>query len=540
MSDHQRILDQVEDKIKNLDGFYEIKIIEQDVMLTVHPPQGNGIKVTEATVLGDLQSREITDVDQAILLTVIREAIGEPVKIGTYVVGAEEANIQVLVARDRMEATLCIQSTKKSRPATKDDLLNKLEQSGVSYGIDEVALFHALDNPGVAVSVAKGLPPVDGVNSSIHFFIDLEHKGIPTQLEDGSVDFKNLHLFTTVRQGEILAEKIPFTLGVAGTDVLNQPVYAKPGKDVILPLGKNVYSENNQIFAAIDGQVVYANKKLNVIPIIEINGDVDLSTGNIDFIGNVIVHGSVQMGFTVKAKGDVEINGTLSGGTVEGKNIFVRMGIQGMNRGSIKAVENVTAKFIENATIYAGQDVLVNDVILHSRISAGKKVIVEGKKGLIAGGTVSAGEEIRCKILGSHMAVTTDLEVGVNPMLREEYQHLRRELKKVQQSLDQTQKALKILRAMNPDQISNDKREMLLKLTKAQFHLIGQQETMRNRITEIDLLFEEMRYGRIRVADVAYSGTKIVIGTLVKPIRENMKFVTFYADEGEIKTGPFK
>jgi uncharacterized protein len=297
--------------------------------------------------------------------------------------------------------------------------------------------------------------------------------------------------------------------------------------------------KENKIFSGLTGQVLYQNNKVQVIPVIEIKGDVDLSTGNIDFPGSVIVHGSVQAGFTVKAGGDIEINGTLSGGDVEGKNIIVRMGIQGMNRGYIKAVENVVAKFIENATIFAGNEVIVSDVILHSRVSAGKKVLVEGRKGLIAGGMISAGEEIRAKVVGSQLASSTDLEVGVNPLLREERQQLKREISKVQTSLDQAKKGLNILRSMNAETMPTDKREMMLKLTKAQFQLMGQEETMKKRMVEIEDMLIEMRYGKIRVSEVVFPGAKIVVGSLMKPIREELKYVSFFEEEGEIKVGAY-
>jgi len=142
--------------------------------------------------------------------------------------------------------------------------------------------------------------------------------------------------------------------------------------------------------------------------------------------------------------------------------------------------------------------------------------------------------------VGTHLAVATDLEVGVNPDIRAEYNELRKEIKKNEVALDQAQKALNVLRNVNQANLPPDRREMLLKLTKAQFNLAGQVETMRRRITEIELLFEEMRYGRIRVAEVVYPGVKIVIGQLVKPIRETLKYASFYAEDGEIKVGSFR
>lgn len=541
MNDDERILAQAEKSINSLDGFYAITVTDDGLFLTVHPPEGNGYRVTEPVVLEDLKKRHVSEFDKHLTLRTIREAKGEPIKIAEPLEPEIDPEIQVIVARDRMEASLEIVTPKNSRPVTLDFVMNKIQECGIVFGIDHEAVQKAFERPGLKVICARGQRATDGENGRIEYHIDMENKGRPTEQDDGRVDFKSLNIFTTVYEGELLAEKIPPTLGIPGTDILGYPAAAKPGKDIPLPIGKNVKAvDGNKLVAGIAGQLVIANNKISVIPLIEVKEDVDLSTGNIDFVGNVIVRGSVQAGFTVKAQGNVEICGTVSGGIVEGKNVIIRMGIQGMHRGHIKATESVIAKFIENANVFAGQDVTVNDVILHSKVSAGKKVIVEGRRGLIAGGTVIAGEEVRVKIAGTHMATNTELEVGVNPVLREEYQSIRKEIKKLEVSLDQTIKAIGILKTFDQSKMPQEKREMLLKLTKAQFHLVGQVETSRNRIIEIELALEEMRYGRIRISDVIYPGVKIVVGTLVKPIREQQKFVSFYAEDGEIKVGSFK
>ncbi|EGO63177.1 DUF342 domain-containing protein [Acetonema longum] len=449
--------------------------------------------------------------------------------------------IQVLISRDRMEASLIITLPPNSREVVEQEVLDKIQQSGVKFGIDMNAVQKACRNPGNQMAFAYGQKPVDGVDAKMVYHFDMNNKGKPTELADGSVDFKNINLFTTVQEGDLVAEKIPVVPGLPGTDVLGMPVNGKPGKDIPIPLGKNVsLVENTKLVAAISGQIIVSNNRINITPMIEIKGDVDLSTGNIEFVGNVLVRGNIQAGFSVKAEGNVEVYGAVSGGIVEGRTVLIKMGVQGMNRGYIKAKENVIAKFIENSTVYAGQEVIVNDVILHSRISAGRKILVEGRKGLIAGGQITAGEEIRAKVIGTQLAVATELEVGVNPILREEYQNLRKEIKKIESSLDQTQKSLSLLRGMNQKDLPPAKREMLLKLTKAQFQLAGQVETVKNRLTEIELAFEEMRYGRIRVADNVFPGVKVVVGTQVKPIREPLRYVSFYAEDGEIKIGPFK
>jgi uncharacterized protein (DUF342 family) len=523
-----------------VDGSFLIDQNEDGVFLTVHPPQGAGVPVREPLVMAELKSRDIPGANFSVIIRIVKEATGTPVRIAEPTAAVAEPEVQVLVDRDRMAASLQITRPKGSRPLAFEEVLERIHTVGIVQGIDLEAVKRAFDRPGTPVTCARGEVAVNGSDAVIRFAHDMNAKGRPVELEDGRVDFKDLNLFTVVAEGDLLAEKIPPTPGNPGVDVLGQPIFPKPGKDAPMPLGKNVYADGSRIRAAIAGQLQYVNNKLHVSPVIEIKGDVDLSTGNVEFVGNVVVRGSVQSGFTVKADGNVEIHGSVSGGTVEGANIVIRMGIQGMQRGYVKAKENVTTKFIENANVSAEGDVMVNDVILHSSVSAGKRVIVEGRRGFIAGGHVIAAEEIRAKTVGTHLAVATDLEVGVNPNIRAEYTELRKEFRKNEITLDQAQKALNVLRAFNQSDLSPDKREMLLKLTKAQFHMAGQVETMRKRITEIELLFEEMRYGRIRVSDVVYPGVKIVIGTLVKPVREMLKYASFYAEDGEIKIGSFR
>jgi uncharacterized protein (DUF342 family) len=542
MTDDGRVVDKAREKEGKFEG-YSITINESGVYVTVDSSEEGTSAVRETAIFEQLKKREVIEFNQNDIIRAIKEADGKPLKVAEKPVKVSLADpeIQISITRDKMEASLDIVLPTRCRPFEIDEVLEKIKNSGIIFGLNHDAIKKAYNSPGTGVVCATGQPPIHGTNAEIKHHINASGNSRPVEMEDGSVDFKTLNLFTTVNAGDLLAEKIPSTHGTPGTDVLGNPVVAKPGKDILLPVGKNVQViDTYKIVAEIPGQYLLANNKINVMPIIEIKEDVDLSTGNIEFIGNVTIRGSVTPGFSVKADGNVEVFGSVSGGIVEGKNVVIKMGIQGMHRGYVKAKENVIAKFIENATVHAGNEIIVSDVVLHSRITAGKKVLVEGRRGLIAGGTVMAGEEIRAKVIGTQMSTSTELEVGVNPALREEYQHIRREIKKVEVSLEQTQKALSILRAMDQHSMPPDKREMLLKLTKAQFHLVGQVEMMRTRMTAIEGEFEEMRSGRIKASDVVYPGVKVVVGTLVKPVRDMLKFVSMYAEDGEIKVGTFK
>lgn len=206
----------------------------------------------------------------------------------------------------------------------------------------------------------------------------------------------------------------------------------------------------------------------------------------------------------------------------------------------IAATGSVAAKFVENATVTADQDILISDVVLHSHLSAGKKIRVEGRRGQIVGGVATAGEEIIAKSAGSTSTIPTELQAGVNPKLREEFFALRKQLKLTETNLDQLQKGLFTLRSIDPESLPPEKKELLLKLTRAQFSTLGQVDTMRKRMCELETAYEELKGGQIKISDFVYPGVKIVVGPLIKPIQEEVRFVTFYSDAGEIKIRPFK
>ena len=522
---------------------FSIDYNDKGVFLLVYSTEDSSADLLDL-VLKELTSKEITEYDLEAINSAIEEKTNKPIKIAEMPTVEEvllvPPKITVSMTRDRMEANIQIAKDKNTLEPTYEMVMEAINNSNVTYGIDEEAIKAALRVSSTDFLFAKGTKAIPGENAYIVQHVEIKDHGKPAELEHGKVDYKNLNLFTVVDAGTVLAERVPFTNGIEGTDVLGNTLPPKPGKQVMLPLGKNTKAlGENTVVASIAGQVILENGKISVVPTIEIKGDVDLSTGNIDFVGSVVVRGSVQAGFTIKAEGDVEVYGTISGGTVEADNIVVKAGIQGMHRGQIKAKGNITSSFVENAVVSAGKDAVIGDAVLHSNVSAGKRVLVQGRKGTIAGGVVTAGEEIVAKVVGTQMNTTTKLEVGINPMLREEYQVVRKELAKAETDLDQVQKSLIFLKSQNIDDLSQEKKEVLLKLTKAQFPLSAKVESLRKKIIDIEQSFEDLKTGRIRVSDVIYPGVKIVIGSVLKNIREEQKYVSFYEEDGDIKTGTF-
>ena len=414
-----------------------------------------------------------------------------------------------------------------------------LAVKNIVFGIDEEAVKEAAAS-GRITKVAFGIPPEHGLDAQIIKKFDMSITGRPVADEYDRVDYKNLNIFLLAKKGQVLAERIPHTQGKPGTNVHGATIRQKPGKPKPVPAGKNtVIKDENFVVSEIDGQIVDNGNKISVDPHLEVKGDVGLATGNIDFVGGVTVNGSVQLGFQLKATGDIEIKGMISGGDVSGRNIIVKGGVQGMSRGTVRAENDFQATFAENADIEAGGNVIITDVAMHSTIRAGHTLIVEGKKGLINGGNLAAGEEIRATNIGNVSNVVTRLTVGVNPMLQKQYQTVLKEYNEAKKRLDQVTKMINTLGKLDISQLPPDKAERFNALIRSQFPLAGTVERNERLLKELDVELQKMKRGKIRVKDTMYPGARLSINSIMKNVQVEEKCCTQYVEDDFIKIGAY-
>ena len=68
-------------------------------------------------------------------------------------------------------------------------------------------------------------------------------------------------------------------------------------------------------------------RKISVLNVYHVPGNVGYATGNIDFAGSVVIRGDIENGFVVKAEGDVTVGGNVEGGSIYADgNITIRGG----------------------------------------------------------------------------------------------------------------------------------------------------------------------------------------------------------------------
>jgi len=368
-----------------------------------------------------------------------------------------QEKVNIKISQDGLRAYMVICALDENDYISMMDVDDELKRTGITENIDRETARRLVSEKlfGRLMMIAEGVAPVPGKDACHDYHFDTEKALTPSVLETGNVDFKNLDNITNVRAGDVLVTKIPATDGENGIDVRGLPIIAPHGKNVRIRVGTNTVlsDDGDRLFAGTDGHVFLRNNIVHVENIYIVDGDVDFSTGNIDFAGIVIVNGFVRQGFEVRAEGNISINGGVEGAIVESRNgdINIRYGVQGQNKALIKAKGKIKAKFINQAKVEADDDVIVSQAVMQSEINSGGSVIAEGQRGRIIGGKIRAADTIIARSIGSESHTKTylylekmDPESGdpVRNVLFKQKNNVEQELKKCMSNIELMRKRI--------------------------------------------------------------------------------------------------
>ncbi|HPO02416.1 MAG TPA: FapA family protein [Treponemataceae bacterium] len=522
------------------------------VFIKVTPPVGNGSDATVRDAMERLRDRGLTGFAEDVLKPVVKSAAGEYVKIGPYKHNpGNDALMSVDITDQEMKAWLfATPPGPGGADLSADMIIAFLKNNRVVAGIDEERIREFQDRPIYKQNylVAEGIKPQDGADAKIIYNFETDRTKIRLkESASGKVDFKELNLVQNVVEGQPLAQKILAERGKGGKTVTGKYLEAKNGKDIPMPLGKNtrLAEDDLTIVAETNGQVLILNNKINVEPILNIDGDVSLKTGNIMFLGNVYISGNVEDGFSVKASGNIEVKGTVGKSDLDAEgDIVVGQGIAGKGEGFVHAGKSIWSKFIENTKVEAGEFVIVSDGIINSQVAANRKILCQGKRAAIIGGILSAAEEIHAKSLGSlGGASETVLNVGFDPRSKERLDVLLANKQAAERELEDVELNFNTLLNMKKQKkdFPEEKEAILKKYGERQYILKTELEEVDLEIKQIqDYLNTLKTKGKVSASVKVYAGVKIVIRDFTEEVRADCKATTFYLENGLIRYGKYQ
>lgn len=528
-------------------GFFQLVTKSDGIYMKVFPAINGGEPLRFDEVSRYLTSKRIMDFDIKKIHDGISHAKG-PVefKISDEVKLPESESVKIDISQDKMKAIgRFYPPSPGGSKITKQEILGDLAHVGVTYGILEDNIDDFLLNRQYCTDIilAQGTDAQKGEDAVITYHFNINNHAKPKENKDGSVDFHQLDIISKVQKGDILATLTPVKYGVPGMNILGGKISPDKVINRVIRYGSNAtLSEDGCIlYSDVSGHVKLENDKVVVSNVYEVTANVDTSTGDIDYSGNVRIKGNVITGYTVKAKGDIEVDGVVEGAIlIADGQIILKRGIQGMNRGKLVAKGNIVAKFIESCEVRSESSVMAG-AILHSKVAAKNEIIVSGRNGSVTGGELRAGSLISVKMAGSTMGTYTGLSVGVDPLVIDELHKIEKDIPKKEEEKDQMLKAVSLLQKKIDSGVTLSE-ERIKQLRTAFKNSILLEEilvNLRNRYEELKLIVDSTHDGKVKVSNIAYPGVKITITNVIYFVRTEQHYCQFVRDGADIVVKPY-
>lgn len=327
-----------------------------------------------------------------------------------------------------------------------DTVGQAMQESGVTSGIDSITITRTFEQKIYfqVIPVAWGTPVREGKDGRV-----VEHypRKVSKEVrldEQGNADYRAQCYVQLINKGTVICDIEPPEEGSTGIRVDGKTVEPRPVRAAKAPKGSNtsVTEDGLHLVATMDGHLEYSGSVFEVKPFLEISGDVNYSTGNIDFRGDVHIRGDVRENFSVRATGTVTIDGLVEAATVEaGADLIITRGVLGDNRALIKSGGTIRAKYLENCVAYAGSCIFA-DCVMSSQIFSDDRISVMGGRGTIIGGAMTAAYKVEARIIGSQSGTKTEVTLGVLPYVQDELRNIEEDMRAVQKERSELEKML--------------------------------------------------------------------------------------------------
>ena len=440
-----------------------------------------------------------------------------------------DAQAVAFVSADRLTAWVFAYPPVGEGSELTQEMLDKaLRDKQVRYGVDEELLETLPNSPERYFRLylaAQGTPAVHGKDGQV---VDLFSRKPERRLvvdEYNRVDYASISFIQNAAEGDVICRIIAPTPGEGGKTVLGQDLAARDGRPATVPKGRNttLTEDGTSLVAAKTGRVEFNGRTFQVKPVLEIDGNVDYSTGHINFLGDVHIHGDICTGFIVRAMGNITVDGVVGAAEVEaGGDLIMVKGAQGDNRAVLRASHSIFAKYLESCCVYAMED-LHADCIINCNVYCDNLVEVRSGRGTIIGGSIRAAHEVSAEVLGARSECHTDVVLGGLPCQEFDHEILEREIAELEQKLEKME-----LQPESPTKFSRmGKLRMQLSLNKS-------------KLEQFDRDLEELRQSqdgpglRRLTCSVAYPGTSVAIGPAFYRFKQETRPVIASLVGGEI------
>ncbi|PPS22157.1 DUF342 domain-containing protein [Brachyspira murdochii] len=398
--------------------------------------------------------------------------------------------------------------------------------------VAELVAYNLKYDEGVMCVFVQGRKPIDGnvqkVILDYDFTIDTGKES-----EDGAIDFKERGFIHNIKANVQIAHFMEEKPSLDGLDIYDVVMEAHYDEDPCYKLGKNVKVDEDGIIirSSIRGILSNHNNTLSVSTVAEID-KVDLSTGNIEVNGSLIIRDNVAPGFSIKTEGDILVRGNIEDAEIEcAGNLIVSGGIIGGTNSKIYVNGKLSSQFIRNASIICKGDLLANQLV-NAEILCNDRVIVLEGKGVIIGGNVKALNGVWAKSIGSMSESKTTITVGRDAEADAEFKNIVATVKTNKEEISKIKSLLGTEYFKNPkafiERIPVNKREGIKDILKRITNLVKETAQLEARRDEMSAEFEKLSHSSITSMEGFFPGVTIYISSMRKYISKKISGTEYF------------
>lgn len=456
----------------------------------------------------------------------------------------ENNPIKVKIAEDAMSASIYIESS-RMQEITLKELEMALQISNVIEGVDHPKLQKIIekklyDQDVMIATGKKAMPGKDGY-FTVPLANEISGNSKPKILKDGSVDYSQFGNFCMVYEGDEIARYTPATQAEHGYTVKGQKLVGKNGREQRVLKGKGFHlSEDKRIYyASMNGKLEYReNQSIDVCNLFVVDSDVTVTTGNVEFGGDIHIRGNVNSGMIVKASGDILVDGHVEGAKlIAGRDIILKNGMQGGQKGYLEADGNISGKFFEQTTIRCKGNVNAN-AILNCDIESEDSVIILGKYGILVGGSVNAFFKVEATMIGNLAERRTHIKVGSNLEIKKMFFEIEKKIEILQDELENLAQGLRQLEEVLTTRKNEDLMKKRMQLMRSKITKDSELKKLKDQQMQMTNIMEKARRGVVVVHKSIYRGVVINISDHEKFITSENYNLTYQVKEGEVSSFP--
>ncbi|WP_423897656.1 FapA family protein [Candidatus Pelagadaptatus aseana] len=454
------------------------------------------------------------------------------------IIGARHhAKAELFISGDKMQCTLSITPANGGDPLTMEQLIELLDEEKIAPDCRDItALSSALEQSisGTPVEqqlIATGTEPLHGKDSQFILLLELPKQQETTLEEDGTTNYYETRKYPAISPGTELMRRTEPSKGTPGSDVYGKTLKAKDGK--VINFAKHTGSEisandTNVLIATMKGHPVIGPKSVSISDTLELK-NVDLSTGNIHFDGSITITGNVCSQMLVEASGDIAVRGFVENATLKaGNNILIGAGVisEQVDDGDEEAPKftstltaggNIQALFFNQTDARANGDISARQYAMNSQLVANHKIVMGegGGKGVLLGGTASAGESVEVNTLGSSAYVKTQLSCASKKRLKQQLELLVNERERRQKELTQLQSFMdKVSASGKKENLGKVLIDKTRKIDAAVKRLNNQLEILEQQLQSLEDLLQNASQATIKINKKLFPNSQISINDI--------------------------